>query len=125
MSQYPLECEILFPPMTNLEVEGEPRMMIHEGRTVMVLTVRPNVSLANQTREQLDAKRADLFLPTLDNVLLEAHRDADTLTRIMVPSNDPQAGEKWLLSLIADEIVCELLIVEAFSLDWHLTICFL
>jgi hypothetical protein len=103
MSQYPSECEILFPPMTNLEVEGEPRMMIHEGRTVMVLTVRPNVSLANQTREQLDAKRADLFLPTLDNVLLEAHRDVDTLTRIMLPKH-PAAGEKWLIALIADDM---------------------
>ncbi len=38
----------------------------------MVLTVLANASLKNQTREELAAKSADLFLPTLDKLLLKA-----------------------------------------------------
>ena len=96
MSQYPGEAEVLFPPMTNLEVQGLPRLQIchsEEGPVcAMVLSIRANVSLSNLTLEQLHGKRKALFVPTLENVLQEVRRDLAAATTCQVAKHADDQG---------------------------------
>ena len=45
ISQYPGEEEVLLPPLSNLEVVGEPLMMMRERAAVNVCQLRVNVNL--------------------------------------------------------------------------------
>lgn len=77
LSQYPTEAEVLFLPMTNLEVMAMPRLETMDGRSIRVLSIR--VSLRNLTREEFQAKRNAVFMPSLSNVVQEIARDLDAL----------------------------------------------
>lgn len=87
LSQYPAEKEVLFPPMSNLEVLGMPRLETFNGRSIMVLSIRANVSLRNATREELQAKRKAVFLPSLTNIVQEIERELD----LIVSSGQPRS----------------------------------
>ena len=45
ISQFPGEEEVLLPPLSNLEVVGEPATMMREGEAVNVFQLRVNVNL--------------------------------------------------------------------------------
>jgi len=94
LSQYPGEAEVLFPPHSNIEVEGMPRLEMSDNRSIMVLSVRVSVSLKNLTREELEAKRKDLFIPTLHNTVLEAKRDIDAVVNGMPHSAGDGEGKR-------------------------------
>ena len=63
--------------MTNLEFISMPRLETHGGRQALVVSIRANVSLKNQTREELEGKRKAVFLPSLENVRQETEREID------------------------------------------------
>ncbi len=67
LSQYPGEAEYLFPPLTFLEVEREPRV---EGE-VIVFTLRANINLKCLTLEQLEERRKGLHLAMARNLVEE------------------------------------------------------
>jgi hypothetical protein len=67
VSQYPGEAEYLFPPLTFLEVVGEPRV---EGE-VIIFPLRANVNLKGLTLEQLEERRKGLHLAMAKNLLEE------------------------------------------------------
>ena len=71
---------MLFPPNSNIEVLGMPLLEMHAGRAVLVLNIRVNVSLKNQTREELEAKRKAVFMPSLHNTVQEVSRELDNIT---------------------------------------------
>jgi hypothetical protein len=75
VSQYPGEREILFPPLTCLEVVGEPR--VETG--VVVFSLRANMNLKGLTLEQLIERRKLLHLAMLKNLHEELHVDAQAL----------------------------------------------
>ena len=64
VSQYPGESEILFPPLTCLEVVGQPR--VEEG--VVVFSLRANINLRGLTLEQLVERRKQLHLGMAKNL---------------------------------------------------------
>ena len=64
LSQYPGEAEILFPPLTCLEVVGQPR--VEEG--VIVFPLRANMNLKGLTLEQLVERRKQLHLSMAKNL---------------------------------------------------------
>ena len=64
VSQYPGEAEILFPPLTCLEVVGQPR--VEDG--VIVFPLRANMNLKGLTLEQLVRRRKDLHLAMAKNL---------------------------------------------------------
>ena len=80
LSQYPNESEVVFSPLANIEVEGKP---IHEKlrgsnglvRDALVIDARVNANSKNLTREELEAKRQELLISSLNNSLLEIKRD--------------------------------------------------
>ena len=50
LSQYPKENEILFPPLSNLEIIGSPRLEKVGRKLVLILSIRLNVNLKCLTR---------------------------------------------------------------------------
>jgi hypothetical protein len=75
VSQYPGEREILFPPLTCLEVVGEPR--VETG--VVVFSLRANMNLKGLTLEQLIERRKLLHLAMLKNLKEELYIEAQGL----------------------------------------------
>jgi len=96
LSQYPRESEILFPPMSNLEVIGEPRVENLRGLAVMVVGVRVSVNLKIQRREELEGRRKALFLATLRNSVQEANREVERLTRTQHTNNRLLKASHWV-----------------------------
>ena len=92
LSQYPGEEEILFPPLTCLEVVGQPR--VEDG--VVVFPLRANMNLKGLTLEQLVERRKQLHLSMARNLaeelFIEASKAAsagvkvDSLIRVIVCS---------------------------------------
>ena len=78
ISQYPGENEITFPPLSNIEVVAEPRVMLVEGKEVLVLPSKINVNLKSLNREQLVSLRQTHLLDALNN---NVHEVGQTLTR--------------------------------------------
>ena len=74
VSQYPGEAEILFPPLTCLEVVGEPRV---EGE-VIVFPLHANMNLKGLTLEQLEERRKLLHLSMAKNLREELFIQAST-----------------------------------------------
>ena len=72
VSQYPGESEILFPPLTCLEVVGEPRV---EGG-VIIFPLHANMNLKGLTLEQLEERRKLLHLSMAHNLREELEIDA-------------------------------------------------
>jgi NLR family CARD domain-containing protein 3 len=64
LSQYPKEKEILFPPLTCLEVVGEPRV----EENVIVFPLSANMNLKGLTLEQLVERRKQLHLAMAKNL---------------------------------------------------------
>ena len=72
LSQYPNEDEILIPPLSYLEVTGEPFLEPTEKGDVWVYPARINCNLKSQTIEEIDAHRQKEVLalfPYLDGAL--------------------------------------------------------
>ena len=79
LSQYPSEREILFAPLTGLEVIGKKV----EGQ-VLVVNVRLNVNMMSQTIEEVIAKMQRSHIQLLD-LLTEGLRFAGVPSRAMQP----------------------------------------
>ena len=55
LSQYPDESEILFPPLSNIEVEGFPRVeALADGGEVLLINARININLRSLSRKELE-----------------------------------------------------------------------
>ena len=77
LSQYPGEKEMLFPPLTFLEVVGEPRV---EG-SVVVFMLRANMNLKCLTLEQLEERRKGLHMAMVKNLREELSIEAPSAFR--------------------------------------------
>jgi hypothetical protein len=80
-SQYPGESEILFPPLSNLEVVGEMRTMQTEKGLVNLVKLRINANIKSLTVDELVSRRKTLHLAALSNLLEETQRDLDELEK--------------------------------------------
>jgi hypothetical protein len=81
VSQYPGEAEYLFPPLTFLEVVGEPRV---EGE-VIIFPLRANINLKGLTLEQLEERRKGLHLAMAKNLLEELIVEAANMRSAALP----------------------------------------
>ena len=70
LSQYPGECEILFAPLTGLEVTGK-----RVERGVLVIKVRHNVNLMALTIEEVVGKMQQSHLQMLDTMIARQQED--------------------------------------------------
>ena len=84
LSQYPGESEYLLPPLSCLEVNGDPRL---EG-DIVVIPLRVNVCLKGLTLDQLEARRKDLHLALARNLREELSQELSRkLPRGISPNN--------------------------------------
>ena len=72
ISQFPGEAEVLLPPLSNLEVVGEPLMMQTKRGAVKVCQLRVNVNLKGLTIDQLQERRKTLHVSMCDHLMSEA-----------------------------------------------------
>jgi len=63
---------VLLPPLSNLEVVGEPVMMQTKRGAVNVCQLRVNVNLKGLTIDELQARRKTLHVSMCDNLMSEA-----------------------------------------------------
>ena len=77
LSQYPGESEFLFPPLTCLEVVGQPR--IQDG--VVIFSLRANVNLKCSTLEQLVERRKLLHMAMLNNLREELEIEMSSIVK--------------------------------------------
>jgi len=108
LSQFPRESEVLFPPLTHLEVVGAPRT---EGSAI-VMDLRPNVNLRMRTVEELMGQAKAFFLDTVDHFL-------DDVRGLSLPGDaDPSAVHPgWLDALESFRRGAALVPAEAFNRD--------
>ena len=88
LSQYPNEEEILIPPLSYLEVIGEPFFMETDKGDVKVYHARINCNLKSQTIEEIVAHRQKevlAMLPYLDGTL---RRDLSLVAAAMVADHE-------------------------------------
>uniref|UniRef100_A0A7S4JJ92 Uncharacterized protein n=2 Tax=Guillardia theta TaxID=55529 RepID=A0A7S4JJ92_GUITH len=84
VSQYPGEGEMLYPPLSYLEVVKTPRYREVEGRQVKVLELKINANTMSLTIEDFVGKRKQLYVGLMENLARE----------------DPGAAENSAMGLI-------------------------
>jgi len=75
LSQYPNEEEVLLPPLSNLEVKSEPKMMVFQGKAIQVFEMQLNLNLEILKREEHEGSRKALHLVSVHSMHLEVRRD--------------------------------------------------
>eukprot|EP00960_Hanusia_phi_P061427 764842-Hanusia_phi.AAC.1 len=81
LSQYPKEHEMLYPPLSYLEVTRRPRLEEVEGQVVQVLPMKINANVTCSTIEETLGKRKQLYVALLENVREEVERDVEAVMR--------------------------------------------
>ena len=107
-SQYPLENEVLFPPLCNLEVIGEPTIqrLGPDEQEVLVFNCNISVNLKSLSREELEARRHTLLLSSMAHQLQEIERDLHAhLESIRADPSTSHCAEEG-------EIIVQMLLVE-------------
>ena len=77
LSQFPGEAEILFPPLCNLELEGESRVQLFQGKPITVLQLMVSVNVKARTIDELIEARKQIQMQMLENFVGESKRHAD------------------------------------------------
>mmetsp|Transcript_13701 Transcript_13701/g.31604 ORF Transcript_13701/g.31604 Transcript_13701/m.31604 type:complete len:911 (-) Transcript_13701:444-3176(-) len=106
LSQYPAENEILYPPLSNLEIIGPLRTELIESKEVIMISVRVNVNLKSTKREYVEGKRKHLYLQSLDYVIQEIERDLNAEVDHM-PSTNKFFRDKENCKKVIDQILQE------------------
>jgi hypothetical protein len=81
LSQYPCEDEILIPPLSNMEVYGEPRLELMGGEEIMVISLRVSVNQKSLTIDQLMSRRRTLHLAMAETLRKETQAELSDITR--------------------------------------------
>lgn len=81
LSQYPCEDEILIPPLSNMEVCGEPRLELMGGEEIMVISLRVSVNQKSLTIDQLMSRRRTLHLAMAETLRKETQAELSDIMR--------------------------------------------
>ena len=119
-SQYPNENEILFPPLCNLEVIGNPSIKLFgsgdDVKEVLVFTCKLSVNFKSMSREELESRRHTQLVSSLDYSKQEIQRDLNRQMQIVFQQNPHKAEEgEQIVQKILDE--CEELIAYHRSMN--------
>jgi len=75
LSQYPLEEEILLPPLSNIEIVGDPFLIEERKGSVTVFPVRINCNLKSKTIEEIERRRHNELMGVVPYLGSELQRD--------------------------------------------------
>jgi len=76
LSQYPGEGEILFPPLSHLEVIGYPKVEIRETVPVLVVSVKININQKAMTIDEILSRRQNTVTALVEGVMNEIAFDS-------------------------------------------------
>eukprot|EP00960_Hanusia_phi_P065872 766240-Hanusia_phi.AAC.1 len=80
LSQYPEEEEILYPPLSYLELIKKPRTReLENGMIVRVLPMKINSNMTCSTIEDILGKRKQLFLALINNIVEDIEASLDVM----------------------------------------------
>jgi len=88
--QFPGEEEVLMPPLSNLEVMGEPYLTRLEGHIVLIVPLRVNVNIKSKTMDELTSTRKDVLLSAIKDLHAESEQEVSELAQCIM----------WLDSLL-------------------------
>ena len=97
LSQYPGEAEVLLPPLSNLEVTQDPKILMHKGKAVLVFPMQLNVNLKIMKREELEHSRKSQHMASVRNTCLELTRD------LVVECEQVRAAQKQFKHMESDD----------------------
>jgi hypothetical protein len=75
----PGEGELLFGPLSYLEVIGEPKLELFEDQVIIVLNVKININLKALTIEEMIGRRQQSQIVTVENLMKELKFDLKIL----------------------------------------------
>jgi Ran GTPase-activating protein (RanGAP) involved in mRNA processing and transport len=105
ISQFPGEDEVVMPPLSNLEVVGDPYLRCLEGSHTQILIVplRVNVNIKSKTMEELESTRKDVLLSAIAEMQSEAEQEVSDLAQSMGEITALAAGEapEWFNDQVA------------------------
>ena len=113
-SQYPLEDEVLFPPLSHLEVMEDPKIMQlgSEGEEVLVFSCHLSVNLRSLSREELEARRHTTLISSMTHQLQQIERDLHCLMQAFRADASTTQGQidegDTIVQMLVEE--CRLLI---------------
>ena len=82
LGQFPGEEEVLMPPLSNLEVMGEPYLTRLEGHIVLIVPLRVNVNIKSKTMDELTSTRKDVLLSAIKDLHAEITSKATRIHRL-------------------------------------------
>jgi hypothetical protein len=74
------EAELLFPPLSHLEVVGNPTMEKFDGKPVVVFTIRVNINQKARTIEEVLSQRKQTAVTFTENVTKELTFDVKLIS---------------------------------------------
>jgi hypothetical protein len=87
----PGEGEILFPPLSHLEVVGSPHTEQHDGKPVVVLRIKVNINQKAQVIEEILSQRKQTIVAIAENVMKEVAFDVKLISD--APCSQPKLQE--------------------------------
>ena len=84
------------PPLSNLEVVGEPylRALPNSRTQVLIVPLRVNVNIKSKTMEELESTRKDVLLSAITEMQAEAHQEVDELAQSIGEITALAAGQE-------------------------------
>ncbi len=92
----PGEGELLFTPLTHLEVVGSPHIEKHDGKAVVVLCVKVNINQKAQVIEEILSQRKQTIVGIAENVMKEVVFDLKLISDAPCPQPKLQEALKSL-----------------------------
>jgi hypothetical protein len=95
LQQFPGEEEVVMPPLSNLEVIGDPYLSCLEGTgtEILIFPLRVNVNIKSKTMEDLVATRKNVLMSGISDMQAEADEEVAALAQAMGEVKALAAGQ--------------------------------
>lgn len=97
--QFPGEDEVVIPPLSNLEVTGEPylsylRNLEGVDTQILIVPLRVNVNIKSKTMEELESTRKGVLLSAIMDLETESEQEIGELTQALGEITALSAGQE-------------------------------
>ena len=106
------------PPLSNLEVIGEPYLTRLEGKIVLIVPLRVNVNIKSKTMEDLTSTRKDVLLSAIKDMQAESEQEVGELAQAKGEIAALATGQETEPEWFNDQVVHRQ-VNEARSADSH------
>ena len=93
------------PPLSNLEVMGEPYLTRLEGHIVLIVPLRVNVNIKSKTMDELTSTRKDVLLSAIKDLHAESEQEVSELAQAMGEVTALVTGQETEPEWFNDQVV--------------------